>query len=379
MQARSWSKTFGILLLVTARPATGDTVKLTNKPAFCNVSITDFRGGRLVFRGVSGEYLRKPLEEVEWLTIDGEPALNVAEQAATAGNWAEAGARYDEALATIDRPWLRNVVRLRLSTVCEHAGRFDRAVGVYVELLASSPALAAAHSPRSPGPVGSDMNGRARATLEQVLASKPAAAVAEPVRTLLLELLIYEDADPLPPSLIGAPATTAPATGPAPGRVRHLGILPGPDEESEPAASSQPAGRSRTAAVEPTRLTSDSLLLRVAQVACDAGDFQRAARLVQRGMTYVDTSDRGPWRLLQGRCQIEFGKAAEAASDLLNLSETDPDRGRAAWALYYVARAHERLERTDVARSLYEELLQRVDAPEDVRASARAALQRLNP
>ncbi|MCK4340771.1 MAG: hypothetical protein KAY37_03500 [Phycisphaerae bacterium] len=38
-----------------------DTVKLTNRPAFRNVSIRDFRPDVLIFRGVSGEYLRKPL------------------------------------------------------------------------------------------------------------------------------------------------------------------------------------------------------------------------------------------------------------------------------------------------------------------------------
>jgi tetratricopeptide (TPR) repeat protein len=380
MQARSWPKTFGFLLLVATRPATGDIVKLTNKPVFRNVTITDFRGDKLIFRGVSEQYLRKPLDQVEYLAIDGEPELNAAEQAATAGNWAAAAARYDEALAMAQKPWLRALIRLRLLATCEHAGRFDRAVSLYIELLEASPALAAAHAPRAPGGVGSDMNRRARATLEGALAKDPMRAISDPVRTLLLELLIYEEVAPLPPHLTGVTAPTPPPTRQPPDRARHLGILPGSDDEPDLVAASRPGSSSQPSGLAgPPRLTGDSFVLRAAETACEAGDFRRASRLVERSLPYVGVADRVPWRLLLGRCRIELGQPAEAAADLLNLSETVPDRSRAALALYYVALAHERLDRADVARSLYEELLQRADAPETVKTNARAALQRLTP
>ena len=216
------------------------------------------------------------------------------------------------------------------------------------------------------------MNRRARATLERALTADPTRAVTDAARGLLLGLLIYEDVDPLPIGLVAPLATTAPAASLKP----HLGILPGPDEGAD--ATSQPASAAPTAA-EPPRLTADSLVLRAAEAACEAGDFQRAARLVERALPYVAAGERGPWRLLLGRCRIELGHPAEGAADLLNLAETDNDRGRAALALYYVALAHERLGRADVARPLYEELAQRAEAPEDVKTRARAALQRLKP
>ena len=77
----------GLLLMAGVHPVPGDTVKLNDRPAFRNVSISDFRDNLLVFRGVSGEYLKKPLAEVEWLAIDGRPHLTAAERAAATGNW----------------------------------------------------------------------------------------------------------------------------------------------------------------------------------------------------------------------------------------------------------------------------------------------------
>ena len=174
------------------------------------------------------------------------------------------------------------------------AGRFDRAVSLYIELLEASPALATAHAPRVPGAVGSDMNRRACAALERALAGNPIRAIADPVRTLLLELLIFEEVDPLPPGVIGAATSTAPATTQPPNRARHLGILPGSDDEPDGVAASQPGSSSQPAATEPPRLTAASLVLRAAEGACEAGDFRRAMRLVERGLPYVGAADRAP-------------------------------------------------------------------------------------
>ena len=131
------------LLLVLGGISAADTVKLLNKPAFRNVTISDFRADRLVFRGVSQQYLQKPLDEVEWLAIEGRPELNSAEQAAATGQWAEAVAGYQRALASLSEPWLRELVRMRLLNACRPAGAFDLAVATYADLLGSRPALPA--------------------------------------------------------------------------------------------------------------------------------------------------------------------------------------------------------------------------------------------
>jgi hypothetical protein len=63
----------------------------------------------------------------------------------------------------------------------------------------------------------------------------------------------------------------------------------------------------------------------------------------------------------------------------MDLAAHDPDPARRAWALYYVGLAHERMDRFDVARDLYQELAERADAPNDVRTSAQGGLRRLSP
>jgi len=351
-----------VSLLGGAGQLSADTVKLRDRPAFRNVTIADFRENLLVFRGVSGEVLRKPLAEVEWLAITECTHLTAAERVAATGNWNAALGAYDRALAGPSRPWLRNLVLVRLLAACEPAGRFDRAIELYLELLHGQPKLAAGRRPARPGPVGSDTNGKARRVLESQLAQDHLSpAVAAAARSLLLEVLIYEEVSPLP-AQFAVPAVTEPASRPA---IRiGIGILPpGP-------AAGAPDSRPSPVAV----LGGDSLLIGAAERCLAAGEPERAARLIGRGLPYVPRSERWPWRLLLGRCRIAAAEYAEAAAGLLEVAETAPDRLVATTALYYAGVAHQRLGRKDVARRLYRELLNRDDTPASVKDRARVAL-----
>lgn len=359
-----------ILLLAATSPSRGDTVKLTNRPAFRNVAVVGFRGGRVIFRGVSGQYLRKPLPEVEWLTIAGAPDLSAAERATTTGDWGRAVPTYEAALEAAGERWLRDLVRFRLLTAYDRAGRFDRAVALYVELLGAHPDLAARFAPRHPGPVDSDVNRQARATLVRVLAADAASPGAGALRALQLELMLYEGLERRPeartaPTTSGPATTSLPSTGPA--SDGPIGILGGDEAKPRPAPASSPA----------VQLPSDSFVLDAAQAACDAEQYSRAVQLIELALPHVASAEQGPWRLLLGRCRIRVGRPAEAASDLLSLAETDPDAARAALALYYAGLAHERMGRADVAGKLYEELLQRADVDAEVKTRARQALDRM--
>jgi tetratricopeptide (TPR) repeat protein len=346
-----------ILLLLAAAPDVwADTVRLAGKPAFRNVRISDFRAGRVIFRGVSGQYLHKPLEQVVWLEIDELPQLGIAEHAGAAGHWDRAAAAYRLALARADRPWLRDLIRFRLLSTYDRAGRFDEAVGLYAELLEGK--AAAVLAPRRPGSPGSAVNARARRRLVESLATSDSTAARRHLRTLLLELLLY-DGEEVPLELGLA---IAPATQPAPARSPILGL---------------PMGRKRHSTRPTVRLSTDSLLLSAARSALDEGDAERAVELLERGWPYVKRSARGSWRLLLGQARIEAGRYAQAAADLLDLAETAAEPDLAATALYYVGLAHERMEQTDVAGGIYRELLERGDVPERVRADAAAALERL--
>ncbi|MFQ5805705.1 MAG: tol-pal system YbgF family protein [Phycisphaerae bacterium] len=139
--------------LLTAGFTWADAVVLKGRPPFRNVRIIDFKHGRLVFRGVSKEVLRKPLNEVARFKIDRSPILTGAEALAQT-NAQESPAAYRRALTKAADPWLRDLIRVRLLEACDRAGRFDEAVALYTELLRGQTVPANSPAPRHPGAVG---------------------------------------------------------------------------------------------------------------------------------------------------------------------------------------------------------------------------------
>ncbi len=363
----AFSLAIGVVLTIVV-PLHADTVKLTGRPEFRGVSVRGYGRDRLTFRGVSGEYLRKPLAQVEWVAIDRLPELTAAESAFAAGDWVKAAGSYENALEDADQRWLRDLIRVRLLTACDRGERFDRAVALFTQLAATDPEAARHHVPRHPASVGSETNGQAMETLEAALAADPSPATVPRLRSLLLELALYEDIEPLPAAIVHR-TTTRPASAsqPVTDPGDRLGILPEPPEQPTEVVI----------AAAPLRLPAHSFVLDAAQAALGSGEHRRATRLVERAMPYVARSERGPWLLLLGRCRIEAGRYAEGAADLLDLSLGDSDPAVATLALYYVGLAHERMGQRDIAAKLYRELLERPDAPEDTRAEARQGLERI--
>ncbi len=357
--------TLGVLLTLAA-PARPDTVKLTGRPAFDHVIVSDFSRGRLVFRGVSGQILRKPLAQIEFIHLPGHPELFEAEQAAVAGNWTHALERYAAARATDPPAWLRRYILAREMRAADAAGAFDRAVEAYLELGIAGAADAGVSPPNRPGPPGSKVNERAVSLLQD-------AGTNPSLRPLLLQLLILEnlpiDSRQWPPIQPAEPAASLPDARP-PGRSesleRPVGLLPALATASAPAA----------AAATPVRLPADSFLLSFAAEWADR-DPTRGQRWVEAALPYVPTQDRSPWRIVLARCRISVGAADAAASDLLALAASETDPAVVATALYYAGLAHERLGRGDVARGLYAEAAERPAAPPEIREKARTAAQRL--
>jgi tetratricopeptide (TPR) repeat protein len=349
--------------------AWSDCVKLRDKPAFRGVTVTDFRRGGIVFRGLSRQYLHKPLEQVDWIEIDKAPAFNAAERAGAAGKWTEAAAGYAEALAATQEAWLRDLVSDRLLKAHDRAGQFDCAVSLYAGLVVNKNAMVVGQTPRHPGPPGSVVNSAAREALERAIARARAdgAATVTPLRVLLLELLIYDRAD-IPSELAvepesrpgaaasrGASTTSAPATAPAVAPYMLLG-----SKRNAP----------------PVSLPADSFVLHAAEKALEAGDAKRANGLLERALPYVPAEEAWPWRLVLGRARIADGRYPEAAAELMSLAETDPDVSRRAWALYYVGLAHERMDRPDVAAKAYREVTEQPALPAGLTALANEGLER---
>ena len=355
--------TCGLLLLADPGDTWADTVKLKGKPAFRNVHITSFRNGRLEFKGVSRQHLRKPLAQIEWVEVDRVAVLGRAERARAAEQWAAAVRAYRQALDEVREPGLAQFARLRLLECCDRGGFFDEAVALYVELVRHNATLASEHTPRHPGRPGSAVNRAARRQLEAALALTRSATAAGRWRNLLLEIALYEEAEDWPVALAEAGKPGDDSAGPTPA--------------SQPAKIPPSLAPTPPYAITALRLPADSFVLTAAREALATGDTPRALRLLERSLPYVDPAESGPWRLLLGRCRIELGRYARAAADLVQLAETEPDPARAAQALYYVGLAHERMGRPEVAARLYRELLERNNAAAEVRTQAQAGLSRV--
>jgi hypothetical protein len=347
-----------VALLVTVR-APADTVKLTDRPAFRNVRIIAFRDGQLTFRGVSGELLHKPLSDVEWLGLDRLPRLETAERAYAAAQWSVAVRAYEQVLEQATTPWIQDLITRRLvHALDQQPGGFDQAIRHYAHLAARWPALAEGTAPRHPGPPGSAENARALKILRSILEEGPSEGASKPLQILHLELMLLEGQTP--DKHAGRDPNPRATTQPT------LGLLPPTSPDQHPVSS-------------PTALTlpPDSFVLTAAQNALEAGQTEIARQLVERARPYVRPEHAGEWEIVRWRCAIRAGRPAEAAGALLALAQRTPDPRVAATALYYVAVAHERLNRPDVARGLYAEVLADSACPPPLRERAQRAADRL--
>lgn len=449
--SRIFSSILQSIPIITATlPVFADTVVLTGRPPFEGVTVLDFRQDHLVFRGVSDQILRKPLTEIDSIELDDHTIFTAAETAAARGDWSVALENYDAALRSGPTGWRGDLFRARTIRAADHAGRFDRAVELFIELAANRPSVGGSYIPQFPGPPRSDVNARARAVLERALRGPSRLPGANRLQQLWTEAVLWDDEDPgllqvdrstetqpsaadntpppqgrrqigiLPTDSTGSSGTT-PTTKPAYGR-RPLGILPdttGPTvppstsaTESPPETTGEPAtsdtrGRgqhspadSPPASAEPKGdrplgllphadgpsrdqrpatpaagivLDTDSMTFRAARDAVERGEFARAERLLTRAMRFVPAEFRAPWRLLHGRCLIELGQATEARTELASLARDATDPTVAGWAVYYGARAEERLGRIETADAIFAELVSGPHTPEIVRAAAAEA------
>ncbi len=347
------------VLLCTAAVADADLVVLAGKPPFRNVQIVNFKHARLYFRGVSKEVLKKPLQDVLRVELDRCPALTSAEALVHADPPAAITA-YERARGETTEAWLRTFIHVRLLGAYDRAGRFDEAVDVYLGVIAEQPELAEQCAPRQPAPAGSERNLRARDRLFEAIKATRAQPALAAVQTLALELLLFDEADPLPPEF--APPASRPA--------RLVGTQSDPPP---PLLFGEGARRGEA----PLSLPPGSFVLTGVRRALAAADVARATQLLERSRPYVAEREAPVWHLLHGRCLIELGRHARAADELLALTQPPHDRSLAAEALYYVGLAHERMDRPEVAAGIYRELLRQDGLAAETQRLAVQGLKRL--
>jgi hypothetical protein len=370
----------GIAGLLPVWSVSADTVTLAGSPPFRNVSITDVRHGRLIFRGVSGETLQKPLGRVTAVELDELPQLVQADESAAAGDHDSALAALNECDKSARENWQRTLVRYRRLAVLAAAGRTDQALSVFVDLVREDPQTPAENLPGDIGPGGSSANRAALALLRKTRLRAVTPALEQALAVRRLELTLLEEPDAVRREftpLEQRSASDAPASQPT-------------DPDDAPLLFGTPRA---APSASPISLSRDSPLRSEARRLLAAGDARAALRLLDRALPFVQNADRGWWTLDASRCRIGLREFARAADELLSTSTAADaaaaaanknaartgasDRALAAWALYYVGLAHEGLNRPDVAADQYRELRSREDLPTDLRADVESALERL--
>lgn len=342
-----------IALLPLLAIARADEVKLFGKPLFRNVVVTAFEDGRLVFRGISGESIRKPLPQIEWVRSEAAPTLSAAETALQAGN---GPAAVDKLRAARQSPiaWERELAELRLIQALDQTGDFVAAVRQFIQVARDKPLVAETLYPKNFGAFQSAENRLALRELLDARSAKPTGPTDAVLARLQLQISLIEDIDPLPHDL--QPKPSGPAR-PATGRRLFGDAAPSPSAQG-------------------VTLGADAALFRVARAAARAGELVRAARLYERGLEFVDPADPGIEALRREQVAAAQQPPRQPANAGTN-SAPPGDALLAARALYDVALAHERLNRPAHARAIYRGLAERDDLPPDLRALAFAGLARL--
>lgn len=352
----------------TQAGANADVVKLRDKPPFRKVQISEIRDGRIVFRGISGQTLSKPLEQVEWIEVDALPALGAAEKARLAGRGDEALSHYRRVLGSTSFPWLRGYVRIRLVGAADAAGRFDEAVAGWLALI--SDGVSPPPPPRQPAPPGSPANQRAIKLLEEAVRAPGKPEIRQLVTTLLLEVSLVEGLEPLPAGL--EPRLAAQAI---------WAKIPWASEQTQRGGSA--AGRSSLLlpddepAADSIYLPPDSPVLTAGMSLLAANRADEAARILARALPFVPSRESRPWRIALGRALIESRQHDRAAEVLGGQSGAEPGSEPNGESMYYLGLARQRAGDPAAAREAYRRALASDTLPAELAAAAQEALRQM--
>lgn len=120
-----------------------------NPLKYPNVTIEKIENGSLVYRTTARE-ARKSVADITQIEVDGEPALNAAEEAFVKEDWSAAVDGYLKTVRATSKDWLKNWADVRLLQSADKAHRFDAATTAYLSLVVTDPTLATQLKPSVP-------------------------------------------------------------------------------------------------------------------------------------------------------------------------------------------------------------------------------------
>ena len=139
----------GFIAMMAASQAAADSVYMQGL-SLDNVTIQGIAQGQLMFQGVSGNTAQRDLNKVLRIHVDGENALNDAEDAYAAGKFADAVDGYLTTSRSTTKDWLKDYVSGRLADAAGKSNRFDAVVIAYIAMVQKDAGSAANMRPQMP-------------------------------------------------------------------------------------------------------------------------------------------------------------------------------------------------------------------------------------
>jgi tetratricopeptide (TPR) repeat protein len=148
-----------------------------------NARVTSIRGDTIIYE-INSREISRPINTIQKIHADNEPAFNAAEDAFVAGDWDKAATNYERALQTSTREWVKAWSQRRNLDAATRAGRFDVAVRQFVVLARTRPADAVQALPPLPAPSSTYLKDAVKALQDGINSTN-----ADASKVVMLELL----------------------------------------------------------------------------------------------------------------------------------------------------------------------------------------------
>jgi TolA-binding protein len=175
----------GLIAATLPACAVADTVYVQGL-SLENVSIQSISQGQIVFQAESGNTSQKDLAKVLRIHVDGESALNDAEDAYASGKFADAVDGYLTTIHSTTKDWLKEYVLPRLVDSANKSNRFDAAATAYIAMVQKDPTSAAKIRPQMPASDSTYLD----TAISQVSDALNASGLTDPQSVALLQFQI---------------------------------------------------------------------------------------------------------------------------------------------------------------------------------------------
>jgi len=325
--------------------ARGDEIHVNGK-TLQRVQVIGYAHGDVEIRTATGEQDKFPLSDVEFIvlgSVTGVADFNQAEELMVKREAGQAVERYERAVRAARGFWA-SMARVRLVMAADAAGDLEKAVRVWLDVVAEDPHTAAELVPQAPPSPRSQANERTQKRLEKALAEQSPGA-AQAVTTLVYYDVLKRTGDPA-----AAVAGEQVADSPLP-----LEVMTARTVAVKLSALRAEIDAQRTAAA----LKSLDTMIAVAPM-----EFLPDI-LILKAQALLATAQR----------EQEFLQAALPAMRVVIHFPNNPLVGE---GLLLAGEAHARAGRQADAERLLQECLRRGNAPERVLEQARSELARMS-